>query len=251
MIDEERYCDRPVQSGTSLGRPSALLLDSFGTLVRMEPPAPRLVRTLAREGITVSEERAAHAFKQEIAFYLAHHVEGSDGRALSNLRDRCASVLSEALDEPSLRLPEARRAMLAAIRFDPYPDAAPALRALRARGLRLVVASNWDCSLAEVIARAGLAPLLDGVVSSAEVGAAKPDSRLFEAALRQAGCAPGDAVHVGDSRDSDVGGAQAAGIGAIWLRRDGARRAEGARDASAGPPAVVEIERLTDLVSLI
>src|SRR5205823_7787024 len=107
------------------------------------------------------------------------------------------------------------------IRFDAYPDAAPALRDLRARGIRLVVASNWDCSLPEVLERAGLASLLDGVVSSAMVGAAKPDPAVFEGALREAGCAPEHALHVGDSLSKDVAGAARAGVATVLLDRAG------------------------------
>jgi 2-haloalkanoic acid dehalogenase type II len=202
-----------------------VLLDSFGTLVSMEPPGPRLAAALG-----VSEERAEAAFKAEIAYYLEHHVEGRDEASLADLRDRCARVLWEALGEEAalLGLRGARAAMLDAIRFHPYPDAAPALSALRERGLRLVVASNWDCSLPEVLRRAGLAELVDGVVASATVGADKPAPALFEAALELAGCEASDAVHVGDSPSADVAGAAAAGIRPVLLQRDGTQPAGGA-----------------------
>jgi putative hydrolase of the HAD superfamily len=205
----------------ALGRVDAVLLDSFGTLVSMEPPAPRLQRLLAGEGVEVSIERASAAFRAEIGYYLAHHVEGRDPAALDDLRGRCAEVLREALGAPGLDLVSARRAMLGAIRFEPYPDAAPALRDLRARGLRLVVASNWDCSLPQVLDEAGLAPLVDGVVASAVVGADKPAPAVFEAALALARCSAERAVHVGDSPSNDVAGARGAGIRALLLDRDG------------------------------
>jgi len=129
--------------------------------------------------------------------------------------------------------------MLDSIRFSAYPDAAPALRELRARGLRLVVASNWDCSLGEVLERAGLAPLVDGVVSSAMVGAAKPEPALFEAALDLGGCPAERALHVGDSVSKDVEGAARAGIAAVLLDRHRAR-----------PDAPRRIESLTELPGL-
>jgi putative hydrolase of the HAD superfamily len=195
---------------------AAVLLDSFGTLVSMEPPAPRLA---ARLGVDV--ERAERAFAAEIAYYVAHHVEGRDERSLSELRDRCAAVMHEALGEPELSPAEVRAAMLDAIRFSAYPDAAPALRELRARGMRLVVASNWDCSLPLVLEDAGIASLVDGVVASAGVGADKPSGAVFEAALRLAGCDASEAVHVGDSAANDVEGARRAGIRAVLIDREG------------------------------
>jgi putative hydrolase of the HAD superfamily len=129
-------------------------------------------------------------------------------------------VVRDALGAPGLSLAAARAAMLEATRFVPFPDAAPALRTLRERGVRLVVASNWDCSLPQVLEDAGLRALVDGVVSSASVGADKPAPAVFEAALALAGCGPEDAVHVGDSVESDVVGAQAAGVRALLIDRD-------------------------------
>src|SRR5204863_7203228 len=105
--------------------------------------------------------------------------------------------------------------LMDAIRFEAYEDAQPALRALREGGLRLVVVSNWDCSLPDVLERIGIAPLVDAVVASAVVGAAKPDPRIFHAALERAGCRPGEALHVGDSVTADVEGATAVGIHAV------------------------------------
>ena len=61
--------------------------------------------------------------------------------------------------------------------------------------------------------------LLDGAVSSATVGAAKPSPAVFLAALELAGCQPGEAVHVGDSMANDVAGAHAAGIRAVLVDR--------------------------------
>jgi putative hydrolase of the HAD superfamily len=235
----------------ALDRVEAVLLDSFGTLVAMEPPAPRLRAELAARGFEVSVERAAAGFRAEIAYYLEHHGEGRDRESLDELRDRCAAVLREALAlhdaEPAL----VREAMLAAIHFGPYPEVPGALRALRARGLRLVVASNWDCSLGEVLREAGIRDLVDGVVTSAEAGAPKPDARVFREALALAGCAPERAVHVGDSPSKDVAGAAAAGIAAILVRRGGERPDEVAADAGSAARPVAEIASLAELPSVL
>jgi putative hydrolase of the HAD superfamily len=201
----------------------------------MGSPAPRLARALG-----VSLEDAEKAFRAEIDYYVNHHIEGRDEASLAVLRDRCAAVIRDSLALESADLAEVRQAMLDAIRFSAYPDAAPALRELRARGLRLVVASNWDCSLPEVLERAGLAELVDGVVSSAMVGAAKPEPALFEAALELAGCEPSAALHVGDSRSKDVAGATRAGVSAVLLDRNG---------KWPGDPA--RIESLAELPGLI
>jgi putative hydrolase of the HAD superfamily len=219
----------------------AVLLDALGTLVRLEPPAPRLRAELRRlAGIDVGAEAAERAFRAEIAYYLEHHLDGRDPRALEALRDRCALVVRDALGPMAPDTGAVRRAMLGSLEFTSFQDAAPALGKLRDRGLRLVVASNWDCSLPEVLERAGLAPLLDGVVSSAVAGRAKPAPEVFREALRVAGVEAGEAVHVGDSVDNDVAGAAAAGVRALLLARHG-----------DPPPGVQAVRSLAEVPALI
>jgi putative hydrolase of the HAD superfamily len=218
----------------------AVLLDALGTLVELRPPAPRLRQTLAEEGFELSEERAAAGFAAEISYYLAHHLEGSDRERLEDLRDRCATAMMEALELPGLDHATARRAMLAALEFAPYPDALDGLGELHERGHRLVVASNWDCSLPDWLGPTGLLDHVDGVVTSADAGAAKPDPAVFRRALELAGVDARDAVHVGDSLDNDVAGARALGIRAILVQRDGDR-----------PAGVDSVRALTELPGLL
>jgi putative hydrolase of the HAD superfamily len=218
----------------------AVLLDALGTLVELQPPAPRLQRLLREAGFEVSEERAAAGFAAEIAYYLDHHMEGSGPERLERLRDRCAEEMRRALELPGLDHATARRAMLAALEFRPYPDVLPALGELRERGVALVVASNWDCSLPVWLGPTGIMELVDGVVTSAEVGAPKPHPRVFERALAIAGAATSEALHVGDKVDNDVEGATAAGVRAVLVQRQG-----------EPPPGVEAVRSLLELPALL
>jgi putative hydrolase of the HAD superfamily len=219
----------------------AVLLDVLGTLLRMDPPGPRLRHELAElTGRDVGEEAAEAAFRAEIDHYVEHHLEGNGAEELERLRDRCAEVIRESLGLGPGQRAMVREAMLAAIRFEPWPDARPALEELRAGGLRLVAASNWDCSLPDVLERAGLAGLLDGVAASASVGAAKPDPALFRAALDLAGCPPQQALHAGDSLEKDVLGARAAGLRAVLVAR-----------GAEPEPEVPAIQTLAELPALV
>jgi len=110
---------------------------------------------------------------------------------------------------------------MASIRFRAYPDVAPTLAALRRRGLALVCVSNWDFSLPQVLERCGLGGALDGVVTSAGSGVRKPDPAIFAPALALAGCGPAEALHVGDSPNEDLAGAEAAGIRGLLIDRNG------------------------------
>jgi len=217
----------------------AVLLDALGTLVALEPPAPLLRDELGqRFGIEVSLPQAEAAIAAEIEYYRMHLDEGRDARSLAALRARCAEVVGAALALPDrLEVPEITEALLASLNFTPFDDVVPMLRAARAAGRRLVVVSNWDASLPDVLDRLGLAPLLDGVVTSARAGARKPAPAIFEQALAIADVAASRAIHVGDSLEEDVAGARAAGVEPVLLRRK----------PPAGPPGVTAIASLADL----
>jgi putative hydrolase of the HAD superfamily len=212
--------------------PRAILLDALGTLVELVPPWPALVRELGARGVVVDEPAARAALLAEIAYYRAHHDEAGDAAALADLRARCAEVLRAALPPPARDLAQADvlAALMASLEFRAYPEVPGTLARLRRAGARLVVVSNWDVSLHEVLARTGLAALVDGAITSAELGAAKPAPAIFARALELAGgVAPDRALHAGDSVEADVAGARAAGIEAVLVVRDGAPAPAGVR----------------------
>jgi putative hydrolase of the HAD superfamily len=190
----------------------AVLLDALGTLVELEPPWMHLAEALGVE----PDERLVGAVRAEMAYYRDHSHEGRDTESLADLRGRCAAVLSRELGREVTV-----QAMMSAIRFRAFPDAAPALAELRGLGLGLVCVSNWDVSLPEVLARCGLDGALDGVVTSAEVGVRKPDPAIFAPALELARCSAAEALYVGDTPAEDLEASRAAGIRALLIDRDG------------------------------
>lgn len=208
-----------VSTANMAEQPKAILLDALGTLIGFEPPAPHLHAELHARGYPVTSEAALAAIRAEIGFYRAHLDEGRDAASLATVRERCAAAMEPAL--PGIPRAAILDALLASLRFFAYSDSAPALLALRARGIRLVVVSNWDVSLHERLAETGLTPLLDGALASAEVGAAKPAAAIFVAALELAGTSPGQTWHVGDTPEADVEGARAAGITPVLIARGG------------------------------
>jgi putative hydrolase of the HAD superfamily len=226
-------------------RPHALLLDALGTLVRLEPPVPHLRHQLARRfGLELSESEAATALAAEIRYYRAHLDEGRDRESLAALRHRCAEVLRRALPRPQalegVGTEALMQALLDSLHFSAFDDAHGALQAARRRRQKLVVASNWDVSLHEVLARLNLTELVDGIVTSAQVGARKPAPAVFERSLALAGADPGEALHIGDSVAEDVVGAQRVGIEPVLLSRDG----------RAAPPGVRTIATLAELAQV-
>lgn len=218
----------------------AVTIDAMGTLLALAPPAPRLRSELARRhGIAISAPDADRAIRAEIAYYRAHMQDGRDAPGLAALRRRCAHTLGAALPAPAhaLDYDQLTEILLASLRFEPFPDARPALQRVRAYGARVVVVSNWDASLPEVLDRVGLTEHVDGVVSSAAAGARKPAGAIFADALDLAGVGAAQALHVGDSLEEDVVGATAAGVRVLWLNRRG-------RPVPAGVTAIASLAQL-------
>src|SRR5689334_25067008 len=95
----------------------AVLLDGMGTLVRLEPPAPRLAAALGVDLAT-----AERAFRAEVAYYLEHQLDASDTAGLVDLRRRCADVLADAAGVPR---DGALDALMESLQFEAFEDAAP------------------------------------------------------------------------------------------------------------------------------
>ena len=120
-----------------------------------------------------------------------------------------------------------------------YADALPALTALSAR-MPIVSLSNGNADLDRI----GLRHHFRHCISAREVGYAKPDRRIFEAACDRLGVAPAHVLHVGDDALLDVGGARDAGLRTAWLNRGGAAW-------SHGPSPDLTIADLNELAAWI
>lgn len=202
-------------------RPDAVLLDAFGTLLALEPPAPVLGALLAAEGHRHPPARLEAAMAAEIRHYRAHQMRGHDAAGLAALRRECARVLAGVLGDDVPPLARLTEILVESLRFRLMADAPRALDALASRGVRLGVVSNWDCGLPDVLADLGVRERFGVVAASAVVGAAKPDPAIFRAALAALGVPPARALHCGDSPALDGAGARAAGIPAVIVDRAG------------------------------
>jgi 2-haloalkanoic acid dehalogenase type II len=103
------------------------------------------------------------------------------------------------------------------------PGVVETLEALRARGLHLGIVSNIDeDDLHHLIDLGGLRGHFDSLLSSEAAGSCKPDPGIFAIALERAGCAPGEALFVGDTLRQDVLGANRCGLRSVllWHRAD-------------------------------
>ena len=120
-----------------------------------------------------------------------------------------------------------------------YPDVIPCLDALRPN-FSIGLLSNGN----GYPERCGLPDRFRFVVFSQDVGVEKPNAEVFLKACKQAGCAASELMHVGDSLESDVAGANGVGAVSVWLNRQ-------AKQNDSGIVPDQEIRSLTELADIL
>lgn len=120
-----------------------------------------------------------------------------------------------------------------------FEDVEPTLSALARQRIRLGIISNWDERLRPLLEGLGLARHFEAIVVSCEVGATKPSPLIFQRAFEQLGLPAESILHIGDSAELDVVGAQAAGMQALEINRH------------TQEPTVRQIVSLTDLIPML
>ncbi len=123
-----------------------------------------------------------------------------------------------------------------------YPETVETLVALKVRGLHFGVISNFDSRLFALLDGLGLAHFFDTVVISTQAGAAKPQAAIFIQALAHHGLQPDEALHVGDSYEADVVGAQGAGLTPVLVDR---------RDRDQGTDGYRRVKSLAEIVAIV
>jgi putative hydrolase of the HAD superfamily len=99
-----------------------------------------------------------------------------------------------------------------------YPDVLPLLQALSGK-VAIGLLANQEAPVVEALTRDGVGAYIDIWGISALVGHEKPSPELFAWCLDRAGCAAGQAVHIGNRLDTDVRPAAALGLGTVWVLR--------------------------------
>ena len=108
-----------------------------------------------------------------------------------------------------------------AVRHHPFPEAATVLATLGARHPLGLLTNGLSCHQRSKLAGSGLSAHFRAVLVSGDLGAGKPDARLF---ARAAELLPGTAERwiIGDNLVNDIAGGAAAGWRTVWLNRTGA-----------------------------
>ncbi|MGW1189073.1 HAD family hydrolase [Streptomyces sp. NPDC002559] len=227
----------------------AVVLDFYGTLVRMVEPLPPDHRGIfARRGLAAQgdlwgdqwsvgpgegEEHAAHSVDETA--YVTWERDRLRRRA------RACGVPEAELGGLVAELDRAMKA----VRLELYPDVPGVLARLRERGLLIGVCSNWFWDLEDCVEAVGIGGAVDVVVGSARVGARKPHPLIYRTLVERCALPADRVLFVGDMWVPDVLGPLAAGMRAAHLWRPD-RAVEGV--APPLPEGVVRITGLDDLV---
>ena len=195
----------------------AITFDVGGTLIKPEPSVGHVYAAVAAQhGVRAEPDELTHRFvdawnRKEDFYYT---------------KEDWAALVDETFVGLTTTLPSQSFFEDLYLRFSEpdcwhvYEDVIPTLTALRERGARLAVISNWDVRLRPLLGALNLADWFDGIYVSSEIGITKPDRRIFQAAINSFGVPASQILHVGDSEIEDYRGAQAAGMQSRWLCRN-------------------------------
>lgn len=194
----------------------AVFFDVGGTLLQPWPSVGEIyARVAARHGISRDAGEMERCFRESWRALKTTGLTVSRKdwwrqlvfRTLGCENDACFEELYETFARP-----EAWRL---------YPDVRSTLDALRSDDFHVGVISNWDSRLRPLLAAMGLTGLFDSITVSCEVDVEKPEAGIFQAALAAARIPAREALHVGDSSDEDIAGAEAVGMQAMLVDRKG------------------------------
>lgn len=177
--------------------PKAVLLDLDGTLLDTAPDIVAAANAMLAE--------------QGLQPLPAGTVRDFIGQGIPRLVERCLQACGLPLPcarlEPALRSFGAHYSRLNGTASTPFPGVPEALARLRGAGLRLACVTNKATAFTTpLLAKSGLAPFFDTVVTSEQAGERKPHPAPFLVACERLGVAPADAVVVGDSTNDALAG---------------------------------------------
>ena len=119
------------------------------------------------------------------------------------------------------------------------------LRELHDAGVRWGVITNGGSTQRPKIESSGFGDIMPFVVVSGEIGYEKPDPRIYQDGLKQLGdVSAANTLFVGDNVETDIGGAQSAGMATAWVRR-------GSEWPAANQPPSYQVDHVDELRSVL
>ena len=198
-------------------RIQAAVFDAYGTLLDIHAAMARHAARIGPNWAAVSADWRAKQIEYTWVRSLAGPAHHRDFWTLTQ----------QALAWTAARHNLTDRSLLADIlqayrRLDAYPEVPALLARLRDAGIARAILSNGEPGmLADAVNAAGIAPLLDAVLSVEAVGVFKPDPRVYRLATDRFGLPPAAIAFV-SSNPWDAFGAGAFGFRVFWVNRGNA-----------------------------
>lgn len=216
----------------------ACVFDAYGTLLDVHSAMAR------------HRQRLGAAWEDLSALWRRKQLEYTWLRSLmgryADFRQVTEEALDFALDQAQIEDPALRRALIDDYhRLSPYPEVRECLEALRGRGIATAILSNGSpAMLAAAMDSAGIADVLDAVISVDPLRVYKPDPRVYDLAARTLGLEP-ERISFQSANAWDAAGAASFGFRVVWINRS----SQPPERLPFGPDA--ELRSLDGLLSLM
>ena len=190
----------------------ACAFDAYGTLFDVHAPVTTLANELGLDARAISD------------MWRANQLQYTWLRSLMNAHADFWKVTADALDYAlgahGIERPELRAQLMQLyLELEAYPDAADALQRLRDTGIETAILSNGSPTMLDAaIAHAGLAELLNEVISIEDAGVYKPAASVYRLAPERLGIEAGQIAFV-SANAWDASGAAHFGLQVIHLNR--------------------------------
>ena len=170
-----------------------------------------------------------------------------DGRTVTTTAWRRTMAACGVDEEPSTQLAVEIYLRNRRAAFRLFDDVRPFFEAVRNRIPMALITNGASDTQREALGAVGIDPEFKVIAVSGELGIAKPDPAIFDMVLDTLGAKPDTAWHVGDSLTTDVAGARAAGMTAVWLNRNGAIRSQADAEPDYEIRSLLELARALDV----
>jgi putative hydrolase of the HAD superfamily len=200
-----------------------VVFDAVGTLIYPDPDVAVAYASAARRHGSVRTEREIGerfraVFREVETRDRAGDLRTSEENEVARWQVIVRRVLDD-LPDPSACFAELWDHFARPQAWRTYPEAPDVLANLESRGIRMMLASNFDGRLVRIARELEpLRPFRDVLVSS-QLGFRKPHAQFFQAIIARAAVEPSEILYVGDDPHNDVSGARAAGLRALLIDR--------------------------------
>jgi len=205
----------------------AIFFDAGGTLFEPNPSVGHIYAEIAAKyGMKVDSVRIEELFRSEFGRRdKKPNIHAHDNEQNEKLwwRDLVKSVFEKAtaLQDFERFFDDLYDYFATAAAWRLFPESMKVVEGLKESGYILGIVSNWDSRLLSICKQMGFDLRFDFILASAVVGSAKPNPGIFREALSRASVKPAEALHIGDSVENDIRGAQQSGIDALLIDRHG------------------------------